>query len=355
MIKKLGEIMSNKKIIINGRFLIHRVTGVERYAREIVSELDKISDLADIEMAIPPDVIDIPKYKNIKIVRVGRLGNRLWEHISFPLYVKKNNGISLNLCNVAPLLSPGIVCIHDVKVKATPQYFSKKFLIWYNLLFSNAALRAKAIITVSEFSKNEIMKYYKVESSKIQVIPNAWQHYKRIGYDDKAFEKYHLTKNQYYFSMCSLEPNKNFKWIAEAAKRNPEMEFAVAGSINEKVFADGLGFECPSNMKLLGYVTDEEAKSLMRGCKAFIFPTFYEGFGIPPLEAISAGAQSVIVSDTEIMHEIFGKNVNYINPNNYDINLENTNEIKEENRKQLLANYSWEKSAKELYKFLCKF
>ena len=55
------------------------------------------------------------------------------------------------------------------------------------------------------------------------------------------------------------------------------------------------------------------------------------------------------------MHEIFGKNVNYINPNNYDINLENTNEIKEENRKQLLANYSWEKSAKELYKFLCKF
>ena len=149
----------SRKIIINGRFLIHRVTGVERYAREIVNELDKIAESIKIEMAIPPEVTEIPKYKNIKIVRIGKLNNRLWEHLSLPLYVKRSNAISLNLCNVAPLLSPGIVCIHDVKIKATPQYFSKKFLIWYNLLFSNATLRAKKIITVSEFSKNEIIKY----------------------------------------------------------------------------------------------------------------------------------------------------------------------------------------------------
>lgn len=72
------------KVIINGRFLIHRVTGVERYAREILSELDKIIEPEGIEMAVPPEVKDIPTYKNIKVVKLGKLHNRLWEHLSFP-------------------------------------------------------------------------------------------------------------------------------------------------------------------------------------------------------------------------------------------------------------------------------
>lgn len=317
------------KIIINGRFLLHRVTGVERYARELCAELDKMIAPGELVMAVPPEVNDIPDYKNIKVVKVGRLYNRLWEHISFPMYVLKQKAISLNLCNVAPLPSPGMVAIHDVKIKATPQYFGKKFVAWYNLLFSNEAKRAKKIITVSEFSKREIIKYYNVEPDRIIVIPDAWQHYERIAYDDNALEKYGFTENSYYFSMCSLEPNKNFKWIAEVAKRNPNQNFAIAGSINETVFAEGLGFECPENMKLLGYVSDEEAKTLMRDCKAFLFPTFYEGFGIPPLEAISAGAKHVIVSDTEVMHEIFGGSVIYVNPNDYEVNLKSIGSVNE--------------------------
>lgn len=263
-------------------------------------------------MAVPPEVGDIPTYKNIKVVKIGKLHNRLWEHFSFPWYVHKNKGVSLNLCNVAPLPAPGIVCIHDVKVKATPQYFSKKFLLWYDLLLGNATKRARKIITVSEFSKSEIVKYFKVNPDKITVIPNAWQHYEKIEYDEDALNEYGLGKNNYYFSMCSLEPNKNFRWIAEEAKRNPNCVFAVAGSINKKVFADGMGFECPDNMKLLGYVSDEEAKTMMRDCKAFLFPTFYEGFGIPPLEAMSAGTKNIYVSDTAVMHEIFGDSVHYI-------------------------------------------
>lgn len=339
------------KVIVNGRFLIHRVTGVERYAREILSELDKIIEPESVEMAVPPEVEDIPTYKNIKVIKVGKLHNRLWEHVSFPMYVAKQKGISLNLCNVAPLPSPGIVCIHDVKIKATPQYFSKKFLIWYNLLFTNAAKRAKKIITVSEFSKHEIMKYYHVDEKKIAVISNAWQHYQRIGYDENALDKFGVEKDNYFFSMCSLEPNKNFKWIAEVAKRNPEMVFAVAGSINEKVFADGLGFECPTNMKLLGYVSDEEAKALMRDCKAFLFPTFYEGFGIPPLEAISAGAKCVVVSDTEVMHEIFADGVDYINPNVYELDCNGLNQL---SNNKILCKYSWTKSARKLKKVIVK-
>lgn len=335
-------------IIINGRFLIHRITGVERYAREIIAELDKLVQPGEMEMTIPSETKEILHYKNIKIVKIGRLHNRLWEHISFPMYVHRRKGISLNLCNVAPLLSPGIVCIHDVKVKARPQDFSKKFLLWYNILFTNACRRAKKIITVSEFSKKEICKYYGVDSERVVVIPNAWQHYKRIGFDEGTLGKYALEKEKYFFSMSSMEPNKNFKWIAEVAKRHPEQIFAVAGAINKQVFADGLGFECPENMRLLGYVSDEEAKTLMRDCKAFIFPSFYEGFGIPPLEAISAGARQVVVSDTEVMHEVFGDNVNYIDPNRYDVDLN----LKGEKSTSVLERFSWRKSAEMLNCYL---
>ena len=336
-----------KKIIVNGKFLTQRVTGVQRYAREILMELDKIISSNQIVLAVPHDVREIPKYKNIKVVRVGKTKGIMWEQLEFPFYVKKQHGISLNLCNASPLFDPGIVCIHDVKIKATPQYFSKKFLIWYNLLLTNTAIRAQKIITVSEFSKSEIIKYFKVNPNKIAVIPNAWQHYDRIQYDENTLIKYSLGKNQYYFAMGSMEPNKNFKWVAEMAKSNPMDNFAVAGSINKKVFAEGLGFACPDNMYLLGYVTDEEAKTLMRDCKAFLFPSFYEGFGIPPLEAVSAGAKKVVVSDIPVMHEIFGETANYINPVKSE-KISAFHDIK----RDVLNNYAWSLSAKKMQELL---
>lgn len=341
-----------KKIIINGRFLLHRTTGVERYAREILLELDKIIKPGEIEMAIPPQTEAVPAYQNIKVKKTGRLKNRLWEHISFPLYVKKEKAISLNLCNAAPLLSPGIVCLHDMKIKVHPEYFSWKFRLWYGLLFQNTARRAKKIITVSEFSKKEIVNYYGLKAQDVIVIPDAWQHYVRIGFDEYALRKYGLKKAEYYFAMGSMEPNKNFKWVAAQAKANPDRIFAVAGAINEKVFAEGLGFDCPPNMKLLGFVSDEEAKTLMRDCCAFLFPTHYEGFGIPPLEAISAGARCIVVSDSKVMHEVFENAVNYVDPNQYTVKIEDFVKMSENMAEQILQKYSWESSAKKLYKVL---
>lgn len=339
------------KVIINGRFLLHRITGVERYARELIKELDKITEPGNITMAVPPEVEEIPIYQNINVVKVGKFHNRFWEHVSFPWYVHKNKGISLNLCNVAPIFSPGIVCIHDVKIKATPQYFSKKFLLWYNFLLTNETKRAKVLITVSEFSKHELSKYFHVNEEKIHVIFNAWQHYESVLYDESTLKKYGLISGKYFFSLCSLEPNKNFKWIAEVAKRYPNEIFAVAGSINKEVFLDGLGFNCPNNMKLLGYVSDAEAKTLMRDCKAFLFPTFYEGFGVPPLEAISAGAKQVFVSNTEVMHEVLGDFAIYINPYDYNVDLEGIFN-KPIDRAAILDKYSWEKSAEKLKQLL---
>ncbi len=322
-------------IIINGRFLVHRVTGVERYARELLAELDKIIEPGKVILAVPPEIKDAPNYRNIQIKKVGKLHNRMWEHISLPLYVRKR-GISLNLCNVAPLIDPGIVCIHDMKIKARPKDFSKAFLLWYNLLFFNECRRAKKIITVSEFSKREIIKYYHVDPQKIIIIPNAWQHFEDVECVDGTAQKYGLSKGEFYFSVCSIEPNKNLKWIIETAKKNPYILFAVAGTTNAAVFSKELKTGIPSNMKLLGYITDAEVKTLMRECKAFLFPSFYEGFGIPPLEALSAGCKQIYVSDIEAMHEIFGDDVSYIDPNVPEIPPS-----KQGDHKGVLNYYSW--------------
>lgn len=337
------------KIIINGRFLVHKITGVSRYAREILSELDKIVPSDSIELAIPPETEDVPNYINIKVKRIGNLHNRLWEHISFPHYVKKSKAVSLNLCNVAPLVSPGIVCIHDMKIKSHPEYFSTAFCLWNKILLANQTKRAKKIITVSEFSKKEIMKYYNISEEKIIVIPNAWQHYKGINYDSNILSKYSLACNKYYFALGSLEPNKNLKWIASKALEMPDYQFVVAGGINKQLFADGLNFSCPDNMILLGYISDEEAKTLMKNCEAFLFPSFYEGFGIPPLEAISCGCRKIVISDIEVMHEIYGESAYYINPNNTQDNICNLPDKPIELVYEPLNRFNWSNSAQLLY------
>lgn len=333
-----------KKIVINGRFLLHKVTGVERYAMELISALDNIVKVGEVELAIPPEVKDFPHYKNITVVRVGRFHNRLWEHLSFPFYVKREKAISLNLCNVAPLLSPDIVCIHDVKVRAHPEFYNRFFLIWYRILFLNETKRAKKIITVSDFSKKEICKYYNISSERIYVVPNSWEHFFYVKFDEEALNKYCLEKYKFYFSISSLEPNKNLKWIADKARECPKDVFVIAGAINKAIFSDCLGFDCPDNMKLIGFVSDEDAKTLMKYCKAFLFPSIYEGFGIPPLEAMSAGCRRIVVSDSEVMHEIFGNSVEYING---DSNSFDSNETS-----RVLEKYSWKKSALLLKKII---
>lgn len=344
------------KYIINGRFLTQRITGVQRYAREIVSELDKLCVNKNIEIAIPENVDDIPHYENIKIVRIGKTNGVKWEQTAFSRYVKKEKGVSVNLCNSAPLTGKKIVTIHDVKVKAHPEFFGWKFRLWYNFLFRNIVKKALAIITDSEFSKSEIIKFYKCEANKIHVIYIGWQHYTTTSVDENVLKNYSLDKEGYIFALGSLDPNKNLKWILETAKNNPQEKFIVGGGINKKVFAEQ-EFILPKNVQLVGYLSDVESKSLMHYCKAFVFPSFYEGFGIPPMEAMVAGARNIIVSDIPVMHEIFGESVSYISPTEYtyaieDILAEREKDNKEEQSQKILEKYSWKASAQKLHELI---
>jgi len=345
-----SKVHNNRRIIINGKFLSQRTTGVQRFAREVLLELDRIAS-GDTEIILAADkrMREPPAFRKIQLRKIGRFSGNLWEQLSLPMFVIKNGGICVNLCNMAPILTPHIVVIHDVSYKVNKRFFSRSFAAWYNLVFALITRRIKRIITVSKFSKGEILREYpKVDPRKITVACNGWQHFKCQKQGEGLLRKYGLSAGNYYFSMSSMAKNKNFKWIAKAAALNPGMVFAVSGAVNEKVFGETFDFTMPGNLNFLGYVNDDDAAELMKFCKAFIFPSFYEGFGIPPLEALSVGAK-VIVSDTGCMREIFEDAVYYIDPRNPDVDLDKLLLMSVSGAEKILNKFSWRKSAEILY------
>lgn len=336
-----------KKIVINGRFLSQQITGVQRVAHELVRELDNLIKEEKIEVVVlaPKNIIFENLYKNIKIKKIGFLKGHLWEQLELPFYALKEGGIFLNLCNTAPVINTGIVDIHDISFRVNPKFFSKKFSLYYGVLIWILVRTSKKILTVSEFAKQEIMKYYKVSEEKIEVIYNSWEHILRINEDFSILQKFNLEKKSFYLAVSSVAPNKNFKYIIELAKLYPEKQFVIAGKKNIKVFGE-LGVEDLKNLIWCGYVTDEELKALYMTCKAFIYPSFYEGFGLPPLEAMGCGCEEIYVSNTSCLPEIFGESVTYLNP--YKIKKILKDNLSLNNK--VLDNYNWQFSAEKLLK-----
>ena len=342
------------KFVIDGVFLTQNTTGIQRFAYEICSELDNLIEKDVLEILVPEDATFLPDYKNISIVKYGKLHGYLWQQIDFCYYLKKKKYQGICLTNEVPVLFPkGIVCLHDISYKVNPEFFNygkgRLSVIWHKINYLAIVKSKMKILTVSEFSKKEIMRIYGIDEQRIDIIYNAWQHMNRISENEFVYDKYgFLKKNEYYFSMSTLAANKNFKWILYAAKQNPQYQFAIAGGGKLRGAAEAMGFTNLSNVHFLGYVSDEEAKTLMHNCKAFLFPTLYEGFGIPPLEAISCGCKQIIVSDIPCMHEIYGDYAQYINPIDYNsIVLPENNEYKKINN--LLKKYSWKESAQRLF------
>lgn len=341
--------MSSAKYAINGRFLTRGITGVDRYAREIVRELDGMVSPGEGEIVVPRNakLVEPLELGNIRYVRYGQHDGHLWEQVEYSNYCRKNCLLPVNLCNTAPMRNPGVVCIHDMAVRANEGNYSRPFVAWYRVLYSAITRRATAIVTVSEFSKSEIEKYYPTTRGKISVIPNAWQHVERVRADEGALSKYGLYSGEYWFAMSSLSPNKNLMWLVETALLNPNETIAIAGGMNHKVFGDH-GIPDAENVRYLGYVSDGEAKALMENCKGFLFPTFYEGFGIPPMEAMACGVSFVIVSNTKVMHEIYNDSVIYIDPHQPLKLLDDKTKKPLDSVNNILNEYSWKESADKL-------
>ena len=333
---------------VDGAFLTQRVSGIQRYSLELLAEIDKQIRPGGLELIVPEGV-KAPLYQRIRVVEYGNRSGMAWEQLDYPTYLRTNGRLGLCTCNVIPLKGfRGIAVVHDVCYRARPDFYTtsraRLSAAWHKLQYRAIARTCQQIVTVSQFSRRELKKYYGVSPDRVTVVPNAWQHMERIQADETVFSRWpKLERGKYYFSMSNLMKNKNFPWVLQAAKHKPNTIFAIAGGGDLAAAAGEKGLQIPGNVLCLGYVSDGEAKALMANCKAFLFPTLYEGFGIPPLEAIACGAPRVLVSDTPCMREVYGSHADYIE---LDVNHGSVDDvIPGHDAAGVLARYSWEKSA----------
>lgn len=353
-----------KKIIFISKGLKpNEVYGIHRYSLELLKELDKIIDYHSVELLVGPSEKNDFHFKNIKVVKIGRningfgilsskIENYLYKNYYAKKYIVAQNAISVDTLLLFPLFGCEVITIYDCTMIKYPQYYKSKWQKRFRKKVlshqKKAIKKCKLIITDSETAKKDIISCYRIKESLITVIPCGWQHFKLIDEDEGIIKKLGLNKGEYFFALGSVLPHKNIKWIINAAKSNPQYNFIISGSIR----SDIQDFSIPSNLSFVGYLSDPEVKCLMKYCKAFIHPAFYEGFGIPPLEAMSTGTDCII-SNKGALPEVYKQSAWYIDPYDYqNINIDKIMSSPKEKNDVVLSEYSWEKSAKKLWSVL---
>ncbi|TSB48534.1 glycosyltransferase family 4 protein [Alkalicoccobacillus porphyridii] len=303
-------------IYINGRFLTQSITGVQRYAIELVKELDQILSEQNVEheyiILTPKNAVNIGLNK-ITQKTVGNLKGQFWEQLELPFYSK--GCLLINFCNLSPLFKRNqIITIHDCAVFEEFNNLSTLFKLWYQVNYKVFKKRFKKVITVSKFSEKRIQEFNIVTQDKIRVIYEGKEHLEAIEEQPDSLKKYDIESMPFILAVSSMNPTKNFKGIVQALAYLDSTSFnvVIAGGTNPKVFGSS-ELKFPENVKHIGYVSDAELKQLYKKATGFIYPSLYEGFGLPPLEAMSMGCP-VIVSDAASLPEVCEEAALYCNP-----------------------------------------
>ncbi|MFY0651224.1 MAG: glycosyltransferase family 4 protein [Cyclobacteriaceae bacterium] len=348
-------------LYINGRFLTQKVTGVQRFCIEVVTRLIRV---------IPNTVILSPRHidnkelaKRVNARVIGKYSGYLWEQVELPIYLKKlGSPLLLNLANTGPLLyNNQVTTIHDLAFKRHPEWFSKKVAITYNFLIPKLAQKSRHIFTVSEFSKQEINELLEINHNKITVVANAVPILVSKYHDDIHSSDLLFEERNYVLAVGSLDPRKNMIILIKAFDRIREKhgsELILIGS-ESKIFRSSKELRKLLNktgVSFTGYLSDERLRAAYKNARAFIYPSLYEGFGIPPLEAMTFGCPTC-VSDIEVLRETCGDASLYFDPKNVESitsaldkilgDKELSSTLKTKGQYQV-EKYDWDNSAKLL-------
>ncbi len=354
-----------QKIVINGRFLTQRMVGVQRFAIEVIKVIDGLIESGEyaslegrVEILAPRAARDFP-LRHIPVRRCGIGGSYFWEQLMLPYYA--SGSLLLNFCSLGPVVTRDqIVVIHDATPKARPQNFTPLFCALYNFLIPRLCQRARAIGTVSEFSRSELGKWYGANTSKIEVCYVGADHISRIVPDHSIIEKLGLEGKKFFLGVGAGN-NKNAETVIAAMEKAglDDTLLMVTGYRNAKVNGQEVKIES-DNLRPTGYVTDQELRSLMEHALALVSPSRYEGFGLPPVEGMVVGCPA-IVSDTPAMVEICGDAALHCDADDVDglAGLLRTVHDDPEKRAELIAagraraaRYTWDSTARILVR-LC--
>lgn len=367
------------KIVISG-YIGKKITGI---GRNLISLLNAITSDTQFIIYINKDMEDKFIFTNpnvvVKIYSISKdeaFKNLLWTTFIFPFKVLKEKADKALIPNFTLLLfkfKPTIIIMCDLIEFNIPNKFSKKKMFYRTKLADPiTARRADKIITISENSKLDIKKFLNIPDEKIDIV--------HCGVDQRKFRKLNTQTIQSIFSQKKWP----FDYILYAGTIDHpgKNSFSVIKAF-EKLKSDGRyggnlvlagmpgeGFdiieryvkqsEYHNDIVITGYINDKELIALYSACKVFCFLSLYEGFGLPPLEALACGAK-VIVSNTSSLPEIIGNIGITVNPTNIDEIAENIyncinspiSEKYDKSVKEHLEKYNWDVLAQKFNSVIC--
>ena len=354
-----------KSIIYNGLFLsdAETITGIERVCIELVKNLDILIDGENIKIyyAYRPNgvnkFINPHSFKNIIPLQINKRDRLLDNTRSIRKELKDKNAILVNLALDRVYVFKQLFFLYDLR-PLEMNYDTPAFVKSYKKLLSRVKPFVGIFLTDSFYQKDAIARRLHIPEKRIDVIYMGHEHIMSIKSDYRIFDKFPKIKDKpYFYALGSVAPHKNYKWIMEVAKRNPNSLFAIAGGKNLQTWKDEtVNPEELKNVVYLGYVSDEESKALMEKCKGFLHPSYYEGFGIPPLEALACGAK-IAISNRTCLPEVYEDSAIYFDPDNYDIDIEELFKQEVASPKKILEKCSWEEASKKLlsiFKRVCE-
>ncbi|MFQ9315533.1 glycosyltransferase family 1 protein [uncultured Dysgonomonas sp.] len=344
--------------VVNGRYLTQKATGVHRYAFEICNKLHEMG--VDFHVAVPNEIH--PDYKfSFKVVKCGSLNTHLWEQISLPRYLKRiGSPLLISFTGCGPInYSNQIMTIHDVSHERYPEWFSKNYYRFYHYMMPRIGKKAHAVLTVSEFSKKEIVDTLGINAEKIHVV------HSNVPFHNKPSKEeiLNFTRNpeaeRYILAVSSMDPRKNFIRLVEAFNKikDKSVKLYIIGMSFKAFNTPDLQKLIGENVHLPGYIPDEKLQTMYQNALLSVYPSLYEGFGLPPLESMTYGCP-VINSDIPALREVSQDAALYVDPYNVEDITEKIEQllVDEPLRKELqekgllqIKKYSWDKSAKQVY------
>lgn len=305
------------ELIFNGKFLTKKSTGVHRVAHEMLRAIGDILAASSpphvqITVAAPPGPCDALASPELTLVKTGWVRGQLWEQLFLPRFVRRRRLV--NLCNLAPLIRPDVIMIHDAQIHISPESYTRSFVLLYRMLQPLIARRASQIVTVSAYSRDMLVKYRLAPASRIAVIHNGADHILRVPPDAAIIGRLALTPGQYAVAFASTMAHKNiavlFRAFALPLLAGVPLVL-VGGALAPDFAASGLAY--PPNILFAGSVSDSALRALLESAACMAFPSTTEGFGLPPLEAMWLGCPA-IVAPCGALPEICGAAATYANP-----------------------------------------
>lgn len=295
--------------------------------------------------------------------------SRLWTQIGLPirLFRRKDVDIFFTTSHYAPRFSPvpTVISIMDVSYFHYPELFNKKDLYKLKNWTQYSANKARKIITISNSSKNDIIKYYQIPEEKIVVVYPGIKEIE-VSKMNKIPAKYKI-QGDFILYIGTLQPRKNLTRLIEAISiiKNKKITLVIIGKKGwqyEEILAAPDTYGVKDRVEFLDFVPDEDLPSFYQNALCYVLPSLYEGFGLPILEAMQYGCP-VLTSNVSSLPEAGGDAALYFDPMNVDDiahkidKVEEDNKLREEMKRKGLAHvkkFSWEKSAEHVLAILEK-